>query len=143
MAAALRTNRFSKLVADEELRKTFIESAVHFLRQHSFDGLDLDWEYPTFREGSSLQDKEGYAKFIQVRYLICFLSLPTSPLYSRMCSELPARNPAKPTEPAHREITSSALHQQASSGRLPAFFLYLPCLLDIHSAAPISISSFD
>jgi hypothetical protein len=70
----LLIRRFSKLVADEELRKTFVESAVRFLRLHSFDGLDLDWEYPAFREGSSTQDKDGYAKLIQVRFrLYCLI----------------------------------------------------------------------
>lgn len=57
---------FSKLVASDELRQTFIRSAVRFLREHNFDGLDLDWEYPGFRDGSAPEDKEGYAQLIKV-----------------------------------------------------------------------------
>lgn len=60
------SKRFSKLVADSELRFTFIKSALKFLREHNFDGIDFDWEYPAFREGSNPEDKEGYAKLIKV-----------------------------------------------------------------------------
>jgi chitinase len=34
---------FSKLVANETLRKGFVQQATQFLRDHKFDGLDLDW----------------------------------------------------------------------------------------------------
>ncbi|CAG2109098.1 unnamed protein product, partial [Medioppia subpectinata] len=60
------SKRFSKLVASPELRQTFINSALKFLREHNFDGLDLDWEYPGFRDGSSSDDKQNYATFIRV-----------------------------------------------------------------------------
>lgn len=40
---------YSKLVADAERRKRFIKSVLEFLRRYKFDGLDLDWEYPTQR----------------------------------------------------------------------------------------------
>lgn len=83
-------------MATPELRFTFIKSAMKFLRDHSFDGIDFDWvssnltntrtllfsflnfeqtklslssfsqEYPAFREGSTPEDKEGYAKLIRV-----------------------------------------------------------------------------
>ena len=33
-------------------------------RQYNFDGLDLDWEYPTFRDGGKPEDRNNYAKFV-------------------------------------------------------------------------------
>ena len=34
---------FSDMVGDERLRKAFIAQATRFIRDHGFDGLDLDW----------------------------------------------------------------------------------------------------
>ncbi|XP_075677589.1 uncharacterized protein LOC113794366 isoform X2 [Dermatophagoides pteronyssinus] len=59
------SKRFSKLVANNDLRSNFIKSVLKFLREHNFDGIDFDWEYPAFREGSAPEDKEGYAKLIR------------------------------------------------------------------------------
>lgn len=59
-------DRFSKLVASAELRANFIQSTVRFLREHKFDGLDLDWEYPGYRDGSSPDDRHNYAALIKV-----------------------------------------------------------------------------
>ena len=42
-----RSNRFSDMAADERTRANFIDSVVAFLRRHRFDGVDIDWEYPT------------------------------------------------------------------------------------------------
>ena len=60
------SKRFSPLVGDKERRRTFIRSAITFLRQYNFDGLDLDWEYPTFRAGGQPEDRVNYAKLIIV-----------------------------------------------------------------------------
>ncbi|XP_066904768.1 uncharacterized protein Cht6 [Halyomorpha halys] len=57
--------RFSPLVADEERRKEFVRNVVKFLRQNHFDGLDLDWEYPAYRDGGKPKDKENYAQLVQ------------------------------------------------------------------------------
>ena len=56
----------SPLVADASRRRTFIKSAIRFLRQYNFDGLDLDWEYPSFRDGGKPEDRRNYAKFVAV-----------------------------------------------------------------------------
>jgi chitinase len=42
-----RSNRFSDMAADPGLRAAFIDSALVFLRAERFDGIDIDWEYPT------------------------------------------------------------------------------------------------
>lgn len=64
--------RFSPLVADAERRKELVRNVIKFLRQNHFDGLDLDWEYPAFRDGGKPRDRENYATFVQVRWPLTF-----------------------------------------------------------------------
>jgi len=60
------SSRFSPMVADTTRRREFVKNAIRFLRQNHFDGLDLDWEYPAFRDGGKPRDKNNYADLVQV-----------------------------------------------------------------------------
>ncbi|KAK4872495.1 hypothetical protein RN001_014524 [Aquatica leii] len=59
------SSRFSPLVANPERRKELVRNSIKFLRQNHFDGLDLDWEYPSFRDGGKPRDKDNYAALVQ------------------------------------------------------------------------------
>lgn len=58
------SGNYSAMVAEPQRRRRFIESVVHMLRQHNFDGLDLDWEYPTKRGGHS-SDRENFVALVK------------------------------------------------------------------------------
>ncbi|XP_076670925.1 uncharacterized protein LOC143370135 [Andrena cerasifolii] len=59
------SSRFSPMVADAERRREFVKNSIKFLRKNHFDGLDLDWEYPAFRDGGKPRDKDNYASLVQ------------------------------------------------------------------------------
>jgi len=46
------SQKFSAMVSDAQHRATFIASALGLLKEHNFDGLDVDWEFPTERGGN-------------------------------------------------------------------------------------------
>jgi len=52
------------MAKDPMKRKQFVDSAVKFIQQHNFDGLDLDWEYPGKRGGAP-EDKANFIALIQ------------------------------------------------------------------------------
>nr|CAD7445393.1 unnamed protein product [Timema bartmani] len=54
------TQKFKVMSATRYSRQTFIYSAIPFLRDRNFDGLDLDWEYP---KGSD--DKKNFVLLLK------------------------------------------------------------------------------
>ncbi|XP_045191898.2 chitinase-3-like protein 1 [Mercenaria mercenaria] len=58
-----RSEEFSKMVKTKQNRKKFIKSSISFLRTYGFDGLDLDWEYPTKRGGKP-DDKKNLVRLV-------------------------------------------------------------------------------
>lgn len=57
---------FSNMAATASSRKVFIDSVIALLDKYTYDGLDLDWEYPAQREGSKPQDKQNFSLLIKV-----------------------------------------------------------------------------
>lgn len=55
---------YSELAASPERRRTFVNSALAFIRKHGFDGLDLDWEFPAQRGGAPY-DRENFVSLVR------------------------------------------------------------------------------
>ncbi|XP_041364397.1 acidic mammalian chitinase-like [Gigantopelta aegis] len=59
-----RSTHFTQIVANDASMTQFNNNALAFLRQHKFDGLDIDWEYPTTRGGSP-RDRRRFTVWLQ------------------------------------------------------------------------------
>nr|CAD7602441.1 unnamed protein product [Timema genevievae] len=53
---------FSLVFNNKTLRAEFVNSTTNFVEEHGFDGLDVDWEYPTIGKGTSPTDKVAFAE---------------------------------------------------------------------------------
>lgn len=53
------TAKFKEVAETRFSRQTFIFSAIPFLRQHNFDGLDVDWEYP------KASDRDNFSAYLK------------------------------------------------------------------------------
>uniref|UniRef100_A0AAG5D1H3 GH18 domain-containing protein n=1 Tax=Anopheles atroparvus TaxID=41427 RepID=A0AAG5D1H3_ANOAO len=58
------SEKYSNLAADPERRQAFVKNALEFIKQYGFDGLDLDWEYPTQRGGKPV-DRENFVALVR------------------------------------------------------------------------------
>jgi chitinase len=78
------------MASTPEKRENFIKNLLTFLPQYGFDGVDIDWEYPSAEDrGGRPCDKENFTKLLQEmkqafegRYLVTFAA-PMSSWYLR------------------------------------------------------------
>ncbi|UYV77923.1 Glyco_18 [Cordylochernes scorpioides] len=59
------STKYSAIAANSTGRKAFARSALTALKNHDFDGLDLDWEYPGLRGGAA-EDKDNFVLLLKV-----------------------------------------------------------------------------
>ncbi|XP_059475812.1 probable chitinase 2 [Neocloeon triangulifer] len=58
------SQNYSIMASDPAKRASFISSAVKILNEHNFDGLDLDWEFPSDRGGKP-EDKANFVTLVK------------------------------------------------------------------------------
>jgi chitinase len=51
-------NTWSQMVSTKENRAAFVSSAVRFMEEYGFMGLDLDWEYPATKDRGGDEDHD-------------------------------------------------------------------------------------
>lgn len=57
---------FGDIAADAGKRQHFANNLVHFMQQHGFDGVDLDWEYPGAPDrGGKKEDTANYVQLLK------------------------------------------------------------------------------
>ncbi|XP_048524632.1 acidic mammalian chitinase-like [Dendroctonus ponderosae] len=56
--------KYSIMAYSEESRENFADHVLKFIAYYGFDGLDLDWEYPTARGGIA-EDKKNFVELLK------------------------------------------------------------------------------
>nr|ANW69904.1 chitinase 2 [Cosmopolites sordidus] len=57
--------KYSTMASNSTNRATFISSVISMLQTYSFDGFDVDWEYPARRDSTNSEDKENFALLLK------------------------------------------------------------------------------
>ncbi|XP_073992418.1 chitinase-3-like protein 2 isoform X3 [Rhodnius prolixus] len=80
---------FAKMVSSDELRTKFATNTLIFLNSTGFDGVDLDWEFPSWPNADLIQvefvNLMSYDYHLYSQYLP--LTGPNAPLYQRNAEE--------------------------------------------------------
>lgn len=60
------SDNFPGIAADPKKTKRFVDECVRIIKEYQFDGIDIDWEYPCYKEHSGRPDvdKENFTKFM-------------------------------------------------------------------------------
>ncbi|GBP48406.1 Chitotriosidase-1 [Eumeta japonica] len=85
------TQKFKDMSATRYARQTFIYSAIPYLRDRNFDGLDVDWEYP---KGGD--DKKNYVLLLKEHVSFTLILIPERVRVCRFASVVPRRDTYRP-----------------------------------------------
>ncbi|KAF5280199.1 hypothetical protein FQA39_LY18116 [Lamprigera yunnana] len=58
------SNTFSLMAMTEDSRRLFIDSSLKFITKYGFDGIDIDWEYPT-KKGGKPEDRKNLSLLLK------------------------------------------------------------------------------
>ncbi|XP_058121907.1 probable chitinase 2 [Anopheles ziemanni] len=58
------SEKYSLMAEQESTREAFADQTLRYLIHYGFDGLDLDWEYPTMRGGIP-EDRDNFVLLVQ------------------------------------------------------------------------------
>jgi chitinase len=77
------SNNFPKVAANSAARTNFANDCVNLISDYDFDGIDIDWEYPTFAEHSGTPaDTENFNLLLsEIRSKLDNYSLSTGKVY--------------------------------------------------------------
>ncbi|GAB6031999.1 hypothetical protein CHUAL_010376 [Chamberlinius hualienensis] len=56
---------FTPMVSSIENRQKFVSSVIEFLNKYNFDGVEIDWRFPTLREGGAVEDKDNFVHLLK------------------------------------------------------------------------------
>jgi chitinase len=59
------SEKYSDMARNPKIRQMFVKGVLKFLQEHGFDGLDIDWEYPSNRGGDKTVDKENFIALLK------------------------------------------------------------------------------
>ncbi|KAF7990200.1 hypothetical protein HCN44_000005 [Aphidius gifuensis] len=59
------STKFSPLASNAASRGQFVQNVINFMNEWNLDGLDIDWEYPTQRDGSTPEDVDNYVALVR------------------------------------------------------------------------------
>ncbi|XP_050503924.1 probable chitinase 2 [Diabrotica virgifera virgifera] len=59
------SKNFSAVSADPESRSRLVSQTLELIEKYKFDGIDIDWEYPTLRSAAHFEDKENFVLLLK------------------------------------------------------------------------------
>jgi chitinase len=77
------SRHFSTIAAQDVTRQKFVEACQGLIEKYNLDGIDIDWEYPGYKErGGSPDDKNNFTKLIKgIRQNLDDLTIKTNKNY--------------------------------------------------------------